>query len=84
METLSKLGLGGESFGKNFGKGSKDLSSLKDSLDSLTKQTNRMSEDLDSMVSGAYQKLGAGLKKSGGGGYGDDDDLQEISTKKFR
>jgi len=80
METLSKLGL--EGFGSKGGKG-KDLSSLKDSLDSLTKQTNRMSSDLDSMVSGAYSKLGAGLKKAGGG-FGDDDDLQEISTKKFR
>jgi len=85
METLSKLGLegfGGKG-GAGFGKG-KDLSSLKDSLDSLTKQTNKMSSDLDTMVSGAYSKIGAGLKKAGRGFGDDDDDLQEISTKKFR
>jgi len=68
METLSKFNIK-EALG---GRNSKDLSSLKESIDSLSKQTSKLQDDLGNVT-----------KKSFLNRNYDDDNIQEITTKKY-
>ena len=81
METLSKFGIQEGlkgSKGKRFG--GKNLDGLKESLDSLTKQTSQMQDDLGNISSKILDKAGM---RNFNSNYDDDDNLQEISTKKY-
>jgi len=76
METLSKFNIKDALGGKS---GSKDFSSLKESIDSLSKQTTKLQDDIGNITKKSFSQFSH--KNQSGRNY-DCDNLQEITTKK--